>query len=387
MFNIIYTIVILIVYIISIAFIIIFSFKDKYKQSLPSRFFLRNNPKLKPNGIWFHSCSLGEAKAIKPLIDKFNIDDIRLTTTTNTGFGEISKYSSQSRYLPFEILLPFWIKPQKTLVIMEAEYWYMLFLLSKLYGAKIVLINARMSDNSYKNYLRFRWFYRKIFAFVDKIYAQSDIDRDRLETLGATNIEVIGNIKLYKLPQTTRELDKPNSLIVTGASTHSGEDILILEAFKKFKEKNTNAKLILVPRHNFDKIVDLANNFANINQLSFSQYSQDKSLNSDIIVVDMLGELINIYSISDIVIIGGSFIDGIGGHNVAEASQFGCKIISGKYYFNQKDIYRSVSGIKIIDKNMLYQTLLDYQNSSSSKVLVKCDIEPILSTIDDYIHR
>jgi len=378
LFNIIYTIVILIVYIISIPFIIIFSFKDKYRESLPSRFFLKNNPKLKPNGIWFHSCSLGEAKAIKPLIDKFNIDDIRLTTTTNTGFGEISKYNPQSRYLPFEILLPFWIKPQKTLVIMEAEYWYMLFLISKLYGAKIVVINARMSDNSYKNYLRFRWFYHKIFSLVDKVYAQSDIDRDRLISLGATNIEVIGNIKLYKLPQTTRELDKLNSLIITGASTHTGEDIIILEAFKKFKEKNQNSKLILVPRHNFNKIVDLANNFANINNFTFSQYSQDKTLNSDIVVIDILGELINIYSISDIVIIGGSFIDGIGGHNVAEASQFGCKIISGKYYANQRDIYRSVSGIKIIDKEILTQTLLSYKELDSSKILRQTDIKPIL---------
>ena len=378
MFNIIYTIVILIVYIISIPFIIIFSFKDKYRESLPSRFFLKNNPKLKPNGIWFHSCSLGEAKAIKPLIDKFNIDDIRLTTTTNTGFGEISKYNPESRYLPFEILLPFWIKPQKTLVIMEAEYWYMLFLISKLYGAKIVVINARMSDNSYKNYLRFRWFYHKIFSLVDKVYAQSDIDRDRLISLGATNIEVIGNIKLYKLPQTTRELDKLNSLIITGASTHTGEDIIILEAFKKFKEKNQNSKLILVPRHNFNKIVDLANNFANINNFTFSQYSQDKTLNSDIVVIDILGELINIYSISDIVIIGGSFIDGIGGHNVAEASQFGCKIISGRYYANQRDIYRSVSGIKIIDKEILTQTLLSYKKLDSSKILRQTDIKSIL---------
>jgi len=379
-FNLIYTIVILIVYIISIPFILLLSFKTKYKDSLPSRFFLKNNPKLKANGIWFHSCSLGEAKAIKPIIERLNQDDIRLTTTTNTGFGEISKYSSQSRYLPFEILLPFWIESQKVLVVMEAEYWYMLFLLSKLKGAKIVVINARMSDNSYKSYLKFRWFYRKIFALVDKIYAQSNIDKERLESLGATNIDVIGNIKLYKLPQPSKKLQKLNSLIVTGASTHDKEDILILEAFKALKNREKSSKLILVPRHNFDKIVELASNFASNNNLSFSQYSQDKSLSSDITVVDLLGELINLYTISDIVIMGGSF-EPIGGHNVAEASQFGCKIISGKEYFNQKDIYRSISGIKIIDNSELSQTLLNYHQLEPTKILRETDIEAILGSI------
>ncbi|SHO81626.1 Lipid IVA 3-deoxy-D-manno-octulosonic acid transferase [often with also] [hydrothermal vent metagenome] len=370
----------MIVYIISIPFILLLSFKTKYKDSLPSRFFLKNNPKLKANGIWFHSCSLGEAKAIKPIIERLNQDDIRLTTTTNTGFGEISKYSSQSRYLPFEILLPFWIESQKVLVVMEAEYWYMLFLLSKLKGAKIVVINARMSDNSYKSYLKFRWFYRKIFALVDKIYAQSNIDKERLESLGATNIDVIGNIKLYKLPQPSKKLQKLNSLIVTGASTHDKEDILILEAFKALKNREKSSKLILVPRHNFDKIVELASNFASNNNLSFSQYSQDKSLSSDITVVDLLGELINLYTISDIVIMGGSF-EPIGGHNVAEASQFGCKIISGKEYFNQKDIYRSISGIKIIDNSELSQTLLNYHQLEPTKILRETDIEAILGSI------
>ena len=85
----------------------------------------------RPNGIWFHSCSFGEAKAIKPLVDALPSELLRMSTTTHTGFEAINEYSEQGRYLPFESLLFFWMKPQKVLVVMEAEFWYLLFALAQ----------------------------------------------------------------------------------------------------------------------------------------------------------------------------------------------------------------------------------------------------------------
>ena len=87
-------------------------------------------------GIWFHSCSFGEAKAIKPLVDALPSDLLRMSTTTHTGFEAVNEYTEQSRYLPFESLLFFWLKPQKVLVVMEAEFWYLLFALAQKRGAK-----------------------------------------------------------------------------------------------------------------------------------------------------------------------------------------------------------------------------------------------------------
>jgi len=149
LFFLIYTLVSVLVYIIALPFLALFSFKQKYKISIPARFFLWKNKPLTPNGIWFHSCSFGEAKAIQPLVDTLPEDILRMSTTTQTGFEAINAYTEESSYLPFEPLLFTWLKPQKALVVMEAEFWYLLFALAQKRGAKTLLINARMSDRSF----------------------------------------------------------------------------------------------------------------------------------------------------------------------------------------------------------------------------------------------
>jgi 3-deoxy-D-manno-octulosonic-acid transferase len=379
MFFYIYTVLITLLYIISTPFLIIASFKSKYKTSIWARFFLYKNRALKPNGIWFHVCSFGEAKAIKVIVDALDRDKLRLTTTTQTGKSVIDTYAKQSRYLPFEILLFSWIKPQQALVVMEAEFWYLMFLIAKKKGAKTLLINARMSDKSYPKYLKMRWFYKELFKYVDRVYAQSDIDKERLESLGARDVCVIGNIKLANIPKPTKYFTKLDSLVVCGASTHKNEEEIILKAYIKLKNRRADAKLLLVPRHpeRFDSVYELGNTFATKYGLSIERFSNGSTFESDIVIVDMLGELINIYAISDVVIIGGSF-EPIGGHNVAEASQFGCKIISGEHYFNQRDIYRAVSGIEVVSKDTLSQKLLEYESIAHSKIEYKTDIEEIL---------
>jgi len=384
LFDLLYFLFATLIYILALPFLALLSLKTKYRYAIPARFFLYRNRALKPDGIWFHSCSLGEARAIKPLIRHFNINAIRLTTTTHTGYGEISRVTTQSRYLPFELFLPFWVKPQKALVVMEAEYWYFLFAFAKLKGAKVIVINARMSDRSYKSYLRFSWLYRRIFALTDQVFAQTTIDKERLKRLGATNITVTGNIKLYRLPKPTQKLTKLQGLIVCGASTHAKEEALILDAFKALKAKESEAKLLLVPRHpeRFVEVVKLAQSFAMESNMSFVRYSINKSLRSDIVVVDMLGVLINLYAISDIVIAAGSF-EPIGGHNVAEAAQFGCKVISGTQYFNQRDIYRAIKNICVVENDQLSTTLCNHQTLQPTKILVQTDIQPILNALKE----
>jgi len=384
LFHLFYFLIVGVVYTLALPFLAVLSFKSKYRQSLPARFFLHQNPPMQPDGIWFHSCSLGEAKAIEPLIKHFDMRSIRLTTTTQTGFDAISKNTTQSRYLPFELFLPFWINSQKVLVVMEAEYWYFLFAFAKWRGAKVILINTRMSDRSYPKYHRLRWFYRRIFAHTDAIFAQTQTDKERLEALGAKNITVTGNIKLYQMPQPTQRLIKPDRVVVCAGSTHPNEETLILDAFYALKQEQKDAQLLLVPRHpeRFDAVGNLVQTFAFAHNLSFAQYSFDSSLQSDIVVVDRLGELINLYAISDIVIAGGSF-EAIGGHNVAEAAQFGCKIISGQEYFNQIDIYRSISGIKIVSKDKLQSTLIHHRLLETTQILAQTDIKPIVTQIEE----
>jgi len=377
-----------IIYLMALPFLFLFSFKPKYRQSIPARFFLWKNRPLKPNGVWFHSCSFGEAKAIKPLVDALPQELLRMSTTTETGFSVISGYTHESRYLPFESLLFSWLKPQKILVVMEAEFWYLLFALAKKRGAKTILINARMSDRSFPKYKRVTWFYREIFKQIDEVYAQTETDKERLELLGAKNVTVTGNIKLSVLPQPTEKLAKPEGMLVCGASTHEREEVLVLQAYAALKKQEENVKLLLVPRHpeRFEKVVQMAESFSRREGLSIQRYSENREIVSDITVVDVLGELLNLYAISDLVILGGAF-EPIGGHNAAEAAQFGCKIISGKHYFNQKDIFSAIEGIAVVEASNLSRRVLQHTLLKPTKIRMYTDITPIIRSIEKILSK
>ena len=371
-----------VIYIIALPFLLLYALKTKYRYSIPSRFFLWNNSSLRANGIWFHSCSFGEAKAIKPLVDALPSECLRMSTTTHTGFKAIHEYTKESRYLPFESLLFFWLKQQKVLVVMEAEFWYLLFALAKSRGAKTLLINARMSDRSFPKYQKIAWLYRHIFKHIDEVYAQTALDKVRLESLGANNVVVTGNIKLYSLPKVTEHLVNPSGLIVCGASTHENEEEIILEAFEALRKEEKEVKLLLVPRHpeRFDAVVKMVEDFSREHHLTMQRYSSNSVMQSDIVVVDVLGVLVNMYSISDIVILGGAF-EPIGGHNAAEAAQFGCKIISGKHYFNQKDIFDAIEGITIVEASNLSRRVLQHGLIKPAKIKSKSDISMIIESL------
>jgi len=384
LFLILYTALFTFVYLLALPFLYFFSKrKVKYRDSIPARFFLKNNKPLKEGGIWFHVCSFGEARAIYPLLDALPNESLRLTTTTQTGYEAIGlKQREQSRYLPFEPLLFSWLKPQKVLLVMEAEFWYLLFALAKGRGAKTMLINARMSDRSFPKYQRIGWFYRLIFKQIDEVYAQSQIDKERLEMLGAKDVQVIGNIKLAEIPKATKALTKPKNLLICGASTHEGEERLILDAFVKLKEDEPLARLILVPRHpeRFAEVSKMVEELASLEHYTWHNYSENEALNSDIIVADVLGELVNIYAISDIVILGGAFAK-VGGHNAAEAAQFGCKIISGEHYFNQRDIFSMIEGIAIVTEDNLARRVQQHGQLIKTTIIQKTDMSPILESI------
>ena len=378
-----YSVVSFLLYLIFLPFLFLISFKSKYRRSIPARFFLWNNAPLKPDGIWFHSCSFGEAKAIKPLVDALPKESLRMSTTTQTGFSAISEYTQESRYLPFEPLLFYWLRPQKVLLVMEAEFWYLLFALAKKRGAKTLLVNARMSDRSFPKYQKMSWLYRQIFKYIDEVYAQTETDKERLEILGAKNVRVTGNIKLSTLPKPTEKIAKPKGMLVCGASTHEGEEALILEAYLALKKQEGDVRLLLVPRHpeRFDKVADMAGDFSKRHGLCMQRYSENREICSDIVVVDVLGELVNLYTISDLVILGGAF-EPIGGHNAAEAAQFGCKIISGKHYFNQKDIFSAIEGITVVEASNLSKRVLQHGLLKPAHIKVRTDIVPILQSIE-----
>ncbi len=370
-------------YLIALPFLIYLSFKQKYKQAIPSRFFLYNNKKFKnDNGIWFHVCSLGEARALKPILDLLNKSNIQITTITQTGFHEASKYKADVRYLPYEIFLPFWIKKQKLLIVLEAEFWYLLFRVAFSKGTKVILLNARISEKSVDKYLQFAWFYKKILENVAMIYAQSEADKNRFLALGATNIEVVGNIKLAGTIATTKVYEKSKRETIVAGSTHEGEEESILKSFVKYK-KQSDSRLIIVPRHpeRFESVFELMKSYADKNNVTLSKFSDTKELQTDMVLLDAMGELNNIYAISDIAILGGAFREDVGGHNPLEPAYFKCKIITGKHFFHQKELFKYVHHVQYVEPDEIDKALLKCKDLPVSMVEEEINLEPIIKKI------
>ncbi|PAF51239.1 lipid IV(A) 3-deoxy-D-manno-octulosonic acid transferase [Helicobacter sp. 13S00477-4] len=377
MFVVIYYFIFFCVYIISIPLLLVNSLKSKYRQSIPVRFFLKDFSLCIDPHYWFHACSYGEIKSLEPIIMGMPKQPILITTITQTGFELASKtYANHSyiqiKYLPFEIFIPFWknrLKSLKTLVVTEAELWYSFFFIAKKISATTMLINARISTHSYPKYKKFAWFYKNIFKLVDITLAQEQKDVSRLQTLGAKNIKIFGNLKILSTPKVNTHYPKSSNPTIIAASTHYGEEELILKTFLELKKTIPNIWLIVAPRHpqRFNEVARLIKKIQPTS-FTFKIFSQNGfDSNCDILLIDTLGELNNLYPIADIVILGGSFAK-IGGHNPLECAFFNTKLISGPHIFNQTALFDSIDGYKIIEQNQLYKTLESYQSLPKTRI-------------------
>ena len=253
----------------------------------------------------------------------------------------------------------------------------MLVFMAKLKGSRVILINARISDRSYKSYLKFGFFYRYLFKFIDKIYAQSELDKERLKTLGAGEIEVVGNIKAAFLPSVSKIYEKPKARVIVLASTHTGEEEMILDNLN-LKE---NDLLIIAPRHpeRFAEVEKLASDYAKKHDFSFAKFSQTHKFEAKVNLLDTLGELVNVYAISDIVVLGGSFVPNIGGHNPIECAQFNPVIISGEFIFNQKALFGLVENIYIAKASEIGGIM--GSDAKKSKIAVQASADAIIEDI------
>ena len=382
-FTLVYSVVSVLLYFIALPLLVYLAFKQKYKESIPSRFFLLNNTRFsKTKAIWFHVCSLGEARALKPLLDMLPEKEICITTITQTGHAEAKKYDAELRYLPYEMFLPFWVRPQEFLVVLEAEFWYLLFAVATKRGAKLILLNARISDKSVKRYLQFAWFYKKLLANVDTLYVQSEVDKNRFIALGARNIEVIGNIKLAGEIKKSKEYKKPKEELIVAGSTHEGEEESILKAYVEYR-KSADAKLVVVPRHpeRFNAVYEMLKTYADNEGLSLSRFSQKANFEADIVLCDMMGELNNIYAISDIAILGGAFKEDVGGHNPLEPAFFNCKIITGKHFFHQKELFKYVHHVQYVEPSEIHRALREAKELPPSMVEEKIDLESVIQKL------
>jgi len=195
---------------------------------------------------------------------------------------------------------------------------------------------------------------------------------------------VTGNIKLLARPMVTKHYTKTRPLIVAASTHDPEEEIIATDWVMRQMGKST---LVVVPRHpeRFEEVDELLRHIAKREGLRYHRLSQKEDLDADIVLVDRMGELVNLYAIADLVILGGSFVEGIGGHNPIEAAYFGVPIISGPYYHNQAQTYGYVEGIEVVDANALQEALAAPWKKTS--IVGEVSLEPIIKRIEDVVRN
>lgn len=312
--------------------------------------------------IWVHAVSVGEVNAAAPLIEalmrRFEGQSFVITTVTPTGSARVQRLFGNRVfhvYLPYD--LPGSVKRfldrvrPRLAVVMETEIWPNLFFYCKRRSVPIVVANARLSERSLKGYGPVRPLAREAIRSAAFIAASSQQDAARLQLLGASpeRMRVVGNVKfdmrippgLDRVGRVLREYWGIARPVWVAASTHEGEEALVLEAHARVLRRFPDALLVIAPRHpeRFRPVAQLCRGlgFRTLTRSDDTVARHD----TQCFVADTLGELMNFFAACDVAFVAGSF-DPIGGHNVLEPAAVAVPVIVGPHTFNFAEITESL---------------------------------------------
>jgi len=321
-----------------------------------------------PGAIWIHAVSVGETLAVTGLVRElerlYPQRRIFLSHVTPAGrsAGENGLRTVAGRfYLPLD-----WkwavrralerIRPA-LLLIVETELWPNLLRAAHESGARIVLVNGRLSDRSFRRYHLLRPFLRRVLAEVDYVCAQSARDAERFRQLGAApdRVTATGNLKFDGTPPTLGQFpaclqtalsDAQRAPVLVAGSTMPGEEAHVLSAWNKLRIRHPRALLILAPRHpaRFDAVGALleSQGRAYIRRTALNPGGDElvsQLASPEILLLDTIGELAGIFEVANLVFMGGSLVP-TGGHNVLEPAYWGKPILFGPHMHNFRDIAR-----------------------------------------------
>ncbi|MGA6987186.1 MAG: 3-deoxy-D-manno-octulosonic acid transferase [Terriglobales bacterium] len=349
--------------------------------------------------IWVHAVSVGEVVASSAVVDalrqKFPSHRVLISTTTSTGQRLAAQRFGAENVFYFPLDFGLAIRPYldalrpELVVVAETEFWPNFLRLAKRSGARIAVINCRISDRSLPGYKRFRfWLPRlleKTLGNVDLFLAQTEEDRKRLIEIGAaeTKVTVAGNLKfdvapppLPKVVASLREsfdLSGAGPVLVCG-STLEDEEGSLLSTFRNVLANHPKAVMILAPRHpeRFPQVAAL------VEQLGFRMWRRSlwsgEALAGGVFLVDSIGELAALYSLATVAFVGGSLVPR-GGHNILEPALYGVPIVTGNHYENFRDVvnfFTSRNAVRIVglaELPLVFMELID--NSDERATLGK----------------
>ena len=335
--------------------------KKENPERFLEKFSISKKERKKGKLIWFHCSSVGEFLSVVPLIQEFekikSIKQILVTTSTLSSSKIFRKFKfkkTSHQFYPLDNIhivnnfLNYW-EPSSVFFV-ESEIWPTMISELNKRKIKILLINARMSEKSFKRWFAIRYFGKNILEKFDYIFPQNKETFLYFKKLGIKKIKFLGNLKFInthndKLKEINKKYFK-NKKILCSASTHHNEEEIFANLHVKYRKKIPNLITIIIPRHieRTDEITQMLDK----KKLKFVKHSENKKnyKNYDIYIVDSYGESKSFYKISDVVFLGGSLVSK-GGQNPLEALKFGCNILHGNYTFNFKDIYKMLEKEKL----------------------------------------
>ena len=353
----------------------------EYRKRWTERLAIYNQQQPK-NVIWIHAVSVGEVEAVFPLIKRlqqnYPEDQFLVTTTTPTGSARVQavlKNTVRHVYLPYD--LPCVVKrflavfKPRIAIVMEKEIWPNLYDQCAKNSIPLMIINARLSENSAKGYKKIPALVKPALANISFIATQTEEDKRRFIEIGAhkNRVETLGNIKfdllqddgLIKQAINIKKDLFPARFVWIIASTHEGEEEIFFQIYPKLKKKIPELLLMLVPRHpeRFKAVELLAKKF----KLNTSLRTGNKvcSADTDVYIADTMGELKLLYGTADVCFVGGSMVP-VGGHNILEPAIMNIPIMFGPHMVNFKEIANTViqleAAIQCADSEQIIKKLI-----------------------------
>jgi 3-deoxy-D-manno-octulosonic-acid transferase len=352
-------------------------FHGKYAAGFKQR--LGFLPKFDSHGkkvVWLHCVSVGETNAARPLAIKIREDfpELSLVVSTTTRTGQKLAQTAFKDIADLVFYFPFdWrstvhrslkhIKPSVVL-LMETEIWFNFIRESYHAGARLVIVNGRLSERSFSRYGKIRIFMKRVLGYLDLALMQENADATRLMSLGirASKVRVTGNLKFdHDLDANESALTvelrqrfgiSADAPLIIAASTHSAEEKWLLEAFKEGWKTSANnlPRLLIAPRHpeRFDEVADIIKN-TGFTWVRRSKPESDEDKKAEVVLLDSIGELRAAYPLAEIVFVGGSLIPH-GGQSIFEPASASCSIVTGSHTANFDAAVR-----EFLDKDAIIQ--------------------------------
>ena len=364
----IYQIIIFVILILSPFIITIRILKNKEdKKRFTEKFSVPSKKRIKGKLIWFHGASVGEIQSIVPLIKNYEkkkyIDQILVTSSTLSSSKVLNKFKFKKtihQFYPIDSLhltnkfLNFW-KPSMAIFV-DSEIWPGMFRNIKKKKIPLILLNARLTKKTFKRWMMFTNFSKKVFGNITVAYPQNLETKSYLKKLKLNKIKYLGNLKFAEdhednLDKIHHKLKKEliKRKIWVASSTHQSEELFSAKAHIELRKKIKNLITIIIPRH-IHRSQNIISEIKSLNLKISCHSSKPKSLkNTDIYIVDTFGETKKFHKISCSVFLGGSIIYR-GGQNPLEAARFGAKILHGPNIDNFMDVYKLLKSFKISQK-------------------------------------